>query len=569
MKFLMKKIIHKINFLVGCGLVSLTPFFFAPIVYAADATIFLAPITGTYITGKTFPIKIMVSSGGQAVNAIEGKIEFDPKEIEIMSVDSMHSALNSWTIAPVYDNAIGELSFAGSMATATVLARGEVLTVSVKGLRSGELHIRFATGSAGAELHAADGTGGNILSQLSGGVYVTRPEVNEPESLSQPAPVVNASSETTPIGEVLGAATGTEISSPTHPDQTLWYATSTAVLDWGIPVGVAHFYTALDKKKDGEGVVENSNTTHEKVIRDIKDGVWYFHLTKVMNDASKETLMYRIAVDTVAPKDVHVSEVARSIASDPTISIALSATDTLSGVDHYEFVLDGNSPSNWQDDGTHVHKLQGVAVGKHQLVVSAVDKAGNKLAGNVEFTIENLATPTISLVNNTFIEGDKIVLSLLSTPNTTLDIHISRANTSPITEEFTLDGTGKGTFTSAIPLQPGVYIVSALAHMPSGALSLESSQLSFDVNSSFIGVIKRHPMVPVAGGGIIVLTVVSIYFWRNFIKNSPEEYEDEDESYQQIEREELTQNPVRSAQVSSGAIVLEKKKKVELPATRL
>ena len=340
----------------------------------------------------------------------------------------------------------------------------------------------------------------------------------------------------------------------------------TGVQTCALPI---YFYTALDKKKDGEGVVENSNTTHEKVIRDIKDGVWYFHLTKVMNDESKETLSYRIAVDTVAPKDFHVSEVARTVASDPTITISVNATDTLSGVDHYEFVLDGNSPSNWQDDGTHVHKLQGVAVGKHQLVVSAVDKAGNKLAGNVEFTIENLATPTISLVNNTFIEGDKIILSLLSTPNTTLDIHISRANTSPITEEFTLDGTGKGTFTSAIPLQPGVYIVSALAHMPSGALSLESSQLSFDVNSSFIGVIKRHPMVPVAGGGIIVLTVVSIYFWRNFIKNSPEEYEDEDESYQQIEREELTQNPVRSAQVSSGAIVLEKKKKVELPATRL
>jgi hypothetical protein len=534
----------------------------APAVYAGDAAIFLSPITSTYTTGDSFTLSVMVGSGGEAINAVEGKLEYDPKELEILSTDKSSSVLTSWTIAPTYSNENGELSFAGLLSTSTVLTRGEVLKFTVKSLRTGELHIRFATGAA---VHAADGTGGNILSQLSGGVYVTRPKETDPTVAA-----ASITDEGTVAGEVLGAATGTSITSTTHPDQESWYATSTAVLDWGIPAGTASILLSLDKRQNGEGVNPYSADTHEKVIRDIKDGIWYFHVTRIDRNGERDTNTYRIAVDTTLPTGVTASETARTDASEPNIKIQLTATDTVSGIDHYVFQLDQGGEIVWTDDGTHTKSFQGVAVGVHELEVYAVDKAGNRTGSHVQFTIENLPTPALTVMNGAFIEGDKLRLTLTSVPNATLDIHIARRDTSPSTEEFALDAKGKGIFESAIPLQPGSYTVSAIAHTQNGALSKESESSTFEVNSSFVGVMKRHPMIPVALLGLIALLALAWYYWKNMFgrgnesDDQPEVDEsDFEETIQEIE--EVSRKRV----VQGGTVVLEKKKRIEMPATRL
>jgi hypothetical protein len=420
-----------------------------------------------------------------------------------------------------------------------VLARGEVLKFTVRALRSGELHIRFATGAA---VHAADGTGGNILTQLNGGVYVTAPKETEPTTSSTP-PLASVDATIPPAevatatGEVLGAATGSPITSVTHPDPEGWYATSTAILNWGIPAETKAIYLALDKRKDGVGTNPYAPTTHEKVIKDIKDGVWYFHLTKELASGERETSSYRIAVDTGLPVLASVTEAPRSSHSDPNVGILLSATDTISGVDHYEFSLDDGKMSMWSDDGTHTHVLSGIAVGSHEIAVFAVDKAGNRAAGHLSFAVENLPTPVLSVLNTAFIEGDKLRLTLTSVAKASLEVNIARANTSPATEEFMVDEKGYGVFESALPLTPGSYTVSVVAHTANGAVSLPSSAASFEVNSSFIGVMKRHPMIPVAGIGLTLLLVGAFLYWKRFMGSDDadeEEYEDDEDIEQEI-----------------------------------
>lgn len=542
-------------------------------VFASDATIFLSPITGMYTTGTTFTLAVVVGSGGEAVNAIEGRLEYNPKEIEVISIDKANSVLTSWTVDPVFTNDTGELSFGGLLSTSTVLARGEVLKFTVRALRSGELHIRFASGAA---VHAADGTGGNILTQLNGGVYVTAPKENEP--IAEPTPsTVSPVDVPVPSGEVLGAATGTAITSTSHPDPEGWYATSTAILDWGIPADTKTILLAFDKRKEGVGTNPYPPTIHEKIITDIKDGVWYFHLTKELNNGERETSSYRIAIDTALPSLVSVSESPRKDLSDPSVGILLSASDTLSGVDHYEFSLDDGKVSTWSDDGSHTRVLSGIAVGAHELAVAVVDKAGNRAAGHLSFTVENLPTPVLSVLNTAFIEGDKLRLTLTSVSKASLEIGIARANTSPATEEFTVDDKGYGVFESALPLTPGSYTVSVVAHTASGAVSLPSSSASFEVNSSFFGVMKRHPMIPVAGVGLTLLLVGSFLYWKRFMGSEElgdEIYEDEEDQEEDVEQE-INYAPVKAEPVknrpaiSSGAVVLGKKEKVQMPATRL
>lgn len=527
--------------------------FAVPYVYAADAAIFLSPITGTYTTGTEFTLAVMVGSGGEAINAVEGKLEYNPKELEIVSINKDASVLTSWTVTPSFSNEIGELSFGGLLATSTVLTRGELLKFNVKALRTGELHIRFASGAA---VHAADGTGGNILSQLSGGVYVTKPNESEPSVPIEPTLVSETS---TGAGEVLGAATGTIITSSTHPDSASWYATGTAILNWVVPVGTQNILLSFDKRIAADGVNIYPPTVHEKIIRDIKDGIWYFHLTRAMEDGKKETLSYRVAVDTVAPSAFSISEILRENASNPNIKLQLSATDTLSGVDHYAFSLNENSETTWVDDGTHIYTQSGVPVGMHNLTAFAVDKAGNRTGAHIEFTVEYLPTPSLTVMNPAFIEGDKLKLNITSVPNAKLEIHIARANTSPTTEDFTVDGTGSGVFDSALPLTPGSYTVSAIAHLANGALSKETEITAFEVNSSFLGVMKRHPMIPIALIGLLLLLGLSWYFLRDMFGSVDEEESDE------VQKEKTAPMGVKESiaprVIVPGAVILGKRKK--------
>ena len=103
--------------LLSLSLVSLCLFH---ITYASDATLFISPITATYTTGETVTLTVVVTSGGQSINAVEGKLEYDPKEVQVLSVDTSTSALTSWTITPTFANDIGEVSFAGLLSTSTV-----------------------------------------------------------------------------------------------------------------------------------------------------------------------------------------------------------------------------------------------------------------------------------------------------------------------------------------------------------------------------------------------------------------------------------------------------------------
>lgn len=559
MKNLHKKIKAAGALLIGAiGIV----FFSVPTVFASDAAIFLSPITGVYTTGTPFTLAVMVGSGGEAVNAVEGRLEFDPKELEIISTDISSSVLTSWTVTPTFTNESGELSFAGLLATSTVLTRGEMLKFTVKPLRTGELHIRFATGAA---VHAADGTGGNILSQLSGGVYVTKPFEVSPT----PSSVGDAAEGQ---GEVLGAATGTNITSSSHPDQERWYATGTALFNWITPPNTQSILLAFNKKENGEGVNPYSATIEEKQIRDIKDGVWYFHLTRLGASGEKDTTTYRINVDTTPPVGVSVSEAVRETASIPNVGIALTATDSTSGVDHYAFELDQLPESIWTDNGTHIRIFEGVSVGVHTLTVSAVDKAGNRTSGRLEFAVEYLPTPALTIQNSAFIERDKLKLNLTSVPNAKLSIYIAHANTSPSTEEFTVDDKGRGVFTSALALSPGSYTASVVAQNNNGALSKSSEPVSFEVNSSFIGVIKRHPLIPVALLGIIALLYFSWFFWRRMSRSGNASDSGEDE-FADAEAEVYHHVPIKEAppvrEVRQGAVVLSQRKKIEMPATRL
>ncbi len=61
----------------------------------------------------------------------------------------------------------------------------------------------------------------------------------------------------------------------------------------------------------------------------------------------------------------------------PTRQFTFDASDEMSGISHYEIQVDGGDAREWQDDGTHLYETSALSPGKHNLIIRAVDKAGN------------------------------------------------------------------------------------------------------------------------------------------------------------------------------------------------
>lgn len=531
---------------------------------AADATLYISPITGTYTIGTTIPLRVMVSSGGDPVNAVEGKLTYDPKEIEVLDAVKDASVLSSWTIPPTYNNDEGVLSFGGLLATSTVLDRGLVVSFMVRAKRSGDVRIHFATGAA---VHAADGTGGNLLAALNGGIYAIIPKEGALASTSvlevdggailsevqEKKDTATSSDETR--GEVLGAATGTIITSVTHPDQALWYALATSTINWDMPEGVARVRLALDKKPEGEGVVSYEAPMHEKTVPDVDDGIWYFHLTREFADGHTDTNAYRLNIDTTLPTNVTMSEKPRDNVADPSAVFLVSATDTFSGVDHYLFMLDDETPISWVDDGTHEYHPHALKVGPHKLVVSAVDRAGNKSDEvYVQFSIEYLATPSLTVDAKQFTEGDHLTISVIAVPNAVVSISMQGGGQT-VNEAFTVDANGRGVFALKNILLPVTYEVWGIAQNTQGAISRESEHSSIDVHPSFIGIVKRHPLIPV----VVVGFFIFLFLMRAFLKKirSSGEMFDADDDTEDDEAGDGGRLPLPTVRpVSSGTVVL-------------
>ena len=93
---------------------------------------------------------------------------------------------------------------------------------------------------------------------------------------------------------------------------------------------------------------------------------------------------------------------------------------------------------------------------------------------------------------------------------------------------------------------------------------------SAEVSSSFAGVVKRHPLVPVAALALIVLTALSWYLLRRGTALEEEGEEDPDQYLEEeVARDEYVPRTPASPAQFAGTVVLEKRKKVEMPFTRL
>lgn len=349
-------------------------FFLAPFLAHAQASMSIVPSAGTYGVGKTFTVTVLVDST-QGFNSGGATLNFDKDVISVQSVSKNGSAFTLWPVEPASNNTAGTITFEGGSTPPALTGKKTLLTITFKALKEGKATVGVASGS----VYAADGKGTDILGPKNSASYdITATGGGD----SPPAPPPPPPAPEGPLPEL------PEIITITHPSDTVYSSAATAKFTWDLPFDVTAVRFVLDEKANTVPTTNYDPPVAEKEYDDIVDGTRYFHL-RFRNDVGwGPTAHKKILIDKTPPPEFTLEATVAASATDAVLSF--TATDTLSGIDRYEISVDSGDPRKVALDevkeGTFT--LSGQDPGKHDVTVTAFDKAGNKRSASAEFTIE-------------------------------------------------------------------------------------------------------------------------------------------------------------------------------------
>ncbi len=482
-------------FLIGCNF-----WFFQNKVFAAGATLFLSPKTGTFEVGKTFTVRVTLNSGGGVgVNAADGVLKFDTNYLTVVGLSKTGSIFSLWPTEPTFSNKKGEISYAGGNPKAYTGSAGTIFSITFKALKPGTTKVSFSSGSA----LAADGKGTNVLSGFGDGNYTLTgkeiPGAGEEEE------------EEVPSGMLPSLPT---VSSPTHPDPEQWYSNNTPEFSWKLPSDVTevsvllHKYSRATPDYVSEGLLDS--VKYEEAV---DDGVWYFHI-KFKNQYGWGPVAHRkVLIDTKPPASFEI-EVQKTDPTDPQPILVFKAEDELSGIDHYEIKI---GEGDWinvsaEEIDKAPYKMPAQPPGEHYVEVKAVDKAGNATSASTNVKIEPLTPPSITEIPEKIAKGEILIIKGISLyPNSKIEVFLEREGKT-IKGTTNTDTQGLWAYFHKEELEKGTYDVWAKVIDSRGAQSYPSQKYTLMVVSPSI--IQTYCWLIILILLVIILVLLAIIFYQ-------------------------------------------------------
>lgn len=434
--------------------------------YVDAATLRLTPGTGVYTTGANFTVSVVVDSAGKPINAAEGTISFNPREVSVVSVSRSNSIFNLWVTEPAFSNSAGTISFSGGSPSGYTGSAGTVMTITLRASTAGAPRLSFSQGS----VLANDGKGTNVLTGMSSGSYTIGAATTAPtpEVIEYVAP---ANTPTAPV-----------VRSKTHGDERAWHTAKEAQLYWDLPADVTAVRTLLD---DRSGTIPTK--VYEEPLRtitlsDLPEGVSYFHIQFKNEEGWGKVTHYRLAIDSEKPSAFSISLPPEADLSNPQQTLLLSATDTASKVIRYQVKIDNEPAYEYIDkEGTGKITLPVLSPGYHAVVIEAFDESGNGIIGSFSFTTTAFDKPTFTDYPRELGEGIIPVIKGTTRPRATVVVTLTRVGADSRDYTVTSDDSGVFTFIPEGSFSTGVYEVIARATDERGAQSEASDPVRIAV----------------------------------------------------------------------------------------
>ncbi|MBY0310028.1 hypothetical protein K2Q16_02715 [Patescibacteria group bacterium] len=435
-------------------------------IVAEAATLRLTPGTGVYTTGSSFTVTVMVDSAGKPINAAEGTISFNPREVSVVSVNRSNSIFSLWVTEPTFSNSAGTITFSGGSPAGYTGSAGTVMSITMRAATAGTPRLSFTQGS----VLANDGKGTNVLTGMSSGSYTIGAATTAPA----PEVIEYVAPANTPSAPV--------VRSSTHSDERAWHAAKTAVLSWELPAGITSVRTLLDDRPATIPTRVYEEPIRTLTLNDLPEGISYFHIQFRNEEGWGRVAHYRLAVDSEKPSEFSIALPPDADLSNPQQTLLLMATDTASKVIRYQVKIDNEPAYEFIDkDETGRITLPVLSPGYHAVVIEAFDQGGNGIIGSFSFTTSAFDRPVFTDYPPELGEGIIPVIKGTTRPRSSVLISLTRMGAD--TQEYTVTSDDGGVFTF-IPegsFSTGVYEVTALATDERGAQSETSAPIRIAV----------------------------------------------------------------------------------------
>ncbi|MFA6135847.1 MAG: hypothetical protein WC705_00560 [Candidatus Paceibacterota bacterium] len=479
-------------------------FFVAGTSGALAADLILQSSSSNYSVDSSFSVDVYVASPDQSVNAVSGSVSFDNDKVNVSSVSKSGSLISFWVQEPSFSNQTGKVDFEGIILNPGFIgAKGKILTINFKSKNPGTANFNFSSGS----ILANDGTGTNVLKNLI------------PLALNFNLSGESISQSTSP-SIVVGTPVAPQIFSSTHIDPNKWYSSGDVSLSWQVPSDVLEVKTLIGKIPNATPTVGYIPVISSKDIKDLDDGVWYFHVQFRNKNGWGAVSHFRIQIDTTPP-DKFIVRLDENAVKNKKPVVLFNTTDNSSGVEYYKVkVGNGNFVIVTSDKvKSNPYTLDQEESGKYSVLVQAFDRAGNYETSLTEFSIESQEAPKITSYPQTLSPGEPLIVRGTSQPNLTLTLWIEKgANEIPIFYNTRSDENGNFIFVSEEKIDPGNYKIWVRAIDDSGLKSLPSEKFNllieqpkvFKLGLSAINTLNI--IVPIIGA-IVLIVIIFWYFW--------------------------------------------------------
>ncbi len=432
-------------------------FFVATTTLAAAATLSLSPSTGVYTSNSTFTVRVNVNSSGQSINAAEGTLSFNPRELSVVSVTRSGSIFNLWVAEPSFSNSAGTVSFSGGSPSGYTGSAGNIMSITFRAIGSGAARVNFSNGS----VLANDGRGSNVLTNMSGGTYTIQAASTAPP---QEVIVEYVAPANTP-----GAPS---ITSSTHADPDAWHTNKTATLNWSVPAGVTGVRTLLNSSPSSVPSRVYETPISSITLEDLDEGVSYFHLQFRNEDGWGRVSSYRLAVDSSKPSAIEIVQPEDADNTNPEQKLQVTVTDDGSEVKRFMVRVDNDEPYEViREAVTDLLSLGTLSPGYHTIIIEAFDEAGNSIIGTYSLTIESFEKPTFTEYPSEINEEVIPVIKGMTRPNATVMVTVTKLGSEPASYEIQSSDSGEFVFIPEGRFSTGVYEFTAYAIDQYGAQS--------------------------------------------------------------------------------------------------
>lgn len=323
--------------------------------------------------------------------------------------------------------------------------------------------------------------------------------------------------------EKINPAATIEISSPTNPDQNSWYSNQSAIFSWKISTEITGASIEFNNNPSTTPDFISEGVFHSKSYEHIGSGVWYFHL-RIQNKSGWSSVShFKVQIDRKAPENFEIRVDNKEDPTSPKPLLYFEAKDDLSGISHYKVEIDNREVSLVAPEEINPFTMPLQPYGLHKIVITAIDKAGNKKESFADVNIESIPVPEISVRPAIYNAGEELLyIGGKALSNSIVVIFLKKDAELIETWETTSDEEGSWSFYADGLFSNGIYTISATNEDSRGAISNLSEEHKIEVSLSGFTIgsflVDYKSLILILAFFVVILSFVIIYTFYKILK---------------------------------------------------